>query len=113
MCAMVMVVAPREAGQPMRFAIEMNRNSSDRPVMISGITSGAVIMPLSSMRPRSRLTRCSATATSAPSAVAKRGADDCDAQAEERRLQQLAVLTAGSHTSAVRIRPRASRGASR
>ncbi len=71
MWAIVIVVAPRFIGQPIRFAIEMNRNSSERPVMISGITSGAVIMPDSSSRPRSRATRCRASATMAPSAVAK------------------------------------------
>ena len=40
-------------------------------MMISGITSGAVTMPDSSSRPRSRPRRCSASATIAPSAVAK------------------------------------------
>ena len=71
MWAIVIVVAPRFIGQPIRFAIEMKRNRSDRPVMISGITSGAVTMPESRSRPRRRDTRCSASATIAPSAVAK------------------------------------------
>ena len=57
-------------GQPIRFAIEMNRNSSDRPVMISGITSGAVTMPREQQPPAEPGTRCRASATRAPSAVA-------------------------------------------
>ena len=71
MWAIVMVVAPRFIGQPIRLAIEMNRNSSDSPVMISGMTSGAVTMPDSRILPRRRTSRCSASATMAPSAVAK------------------------------------------
>ena len=90
MCAIVIVVAPRDTGQPMRFAMEMNRNSSDRPVMISGITSGAVIMPLSRIRPRSRRTRCRATATSAPSAVASVALTTAMRRLRNAALEQLA-----------------------
>ena len=39
-------------------------------MMISGITSGAVIIPASSSRPRNRVSRCMASATSAPRQVA-------------------------------------------
>ncbi len=52
MCAMVMVVMPRPAGQPKTCSIATKVSRSDRPVITSGMTSGAVVMALNSMRPR-------------------------------------------------------------
>jgi hypothetical protein len=52
MCAMVMVAIPRRPGQPISCSIETNNSSSDRPVMISGSTNGAVIRVDSNPRPR-------------------------------------------------------------
>src|SRR5260370_8242252 len=48
-----MVTAPTPFGQPISCPMETNSSSSDRPVMTSGITIGAVVIPASSMRPRS------------------------------------------------------------
>ena len=48
---MMIVVKPRPSGQPKSCSIATNSSSSDRPVMTSGITSGAVVMPDSSVRP--------------------------------------------------------------
>ena len=62
---MTMVVKPR-CGQPNKCSIEMNSKSCVMPVMISGITSGAFTMPVSSSRPRNRLKRTSAMAASVP-----------------------------------------------
>ena len=88
---MVIVVASRVAGQPIHSAIDMNRKRSDRPVMISGITSGAVIMPASSSRPRNRVSRCMASATSAPRQVAT-----VALTAAIRRLRSAASSTSSS-----------------
>ena len=71
MWAMVMVVMPRFAGQPINSFKVMNSSSSDSPVMTSGITSGAEIMPLNSVRPRKRPNRAMASPARVPSRVAK------------------------------------------
>ena len=63
-------MAPRAPGQPIHSASEMNRNSSEMPVITSGITSGAVTMPVISVRPRKRPSRARASPASVPSAVA-------------------------------------------
>ncbi len=63
---MVIVIAPRDSGQPIQSAIVMNRNSREIPVMISGITSGAVTMPASRRRPRKVPSRFRASPTSVP-----------------------------------------------
>ena len=60
MCAMVMVVMPRPAGQPISCSIATNSSSSDRPVITSGMTSGAVVMAFSVKRPRNCAKRASA-----------------------------------------------------
>src|SRR6202453_3845320 len=52
MCPMVMVVMPRPAGHPIDCSKATNSRSSDKPVITSGITSGAVVMALSVNRPR-------------------------------------------------------------
>ena len=66
MCAMVIVVTPRPAGQPKACSIATNRSSSDSPVMTSGITSGAVVMPVIRVRPLKRRNRDSANPASVP-----------------------------------------------
>ena len=43
--AMVIVVSPRRAGQPIICSSETNSSSRDRPRMTSGITIGARIEP--------------------------------------------------------------------
>ena len=62
---MTMVVKPR-CGQESKFSIEMNNSSCVMPVMISGITSGAFTIPVSSSRPRKFLKRTSETAARVP-----------------------------------------------
>jgi hypothetical protein len=51
---MTMVVKPR-CGQPNICSMETNSSSWVMPVMISGMTSGAFTMPVSSRRPRNTL----------------------------------------------------------
>ena len=52
MWAMVIVVAPRPAGQPKVCSIATKSSSIDRPVMTSGSTIGAVVSPIKRLRPR-------------------------------------------------------------
>jgi len=47
-----------------------NSSNSDRPVITSGITSGAVTRPPNSVRPLKRLIRVSTKAANVPSATA-------------------------------------------
>ena len=47
---MMIVVMPRPAGQPISCSIETKSRSSDSPVITSGMTSGAVDMPVRSAR---------------------------------------------------------------
>ncbi len=54
MCAMVMVETPRCQASP------TNSSNVARPVMTSGMTSGAVIMPVNNVRPLKRPNRPSA-----------------------------------------------------
>src|SRR5574343_901397 len=54
-----MVKKPRSVGTPINCCSEMNSSSMDRPVMTSGITIGAVIMPANSVLPGKRLKRAS------------------------------------------------------
>ncbi|MNY57176.1 hypothetical protein D3C86_1933440 [compost metagenome] len=68
--AIQMVSRPRSAGQPISWAMATNSSSSDRPVITSGITSGAVTMPPNTVRPRKRGMRVSTKAARVPSAVA-------------------------------------------
>ena len=56
---MMIVVIPRPAGQPISCSIDTKSSSSESPVMTSGITSGAVDMPVSSARLRKRPKRVS------------------------------------------------------
>ena len=53
--AMMMVIIPRPAGQPIRFSIPTNNSNRDRPMITSGITKGAVIARLSSGLVRNRV----------------------------------------------------------
>src|SRR5690554_1131408 len=55
--AIQIVAIPRSTGQPINCAICTNSSNSDKPVITSGITSGAVIMLDSSVRPRIFLNR--------------------------------------------------------
>ena len=66
MCAMVMVVTPRPCGQPKSCSIATNSSSSDSPVITSGITSGAVVIPDNSVRPLKRPKRASTRPASVP-----------------------------------------------
>ena len=43
---MIIVVKPLPAGQPKSDSIPTNNSKSDKPVIISGITKGAVIIPV-------------------------------------------------------------------
>ena len=52
--AMTMVVMDRPAGQPKLCSMATNSSSRARPVMTSGITSGAVTMPENKVRPVNR-----------------------------------------------------------
>ncbi len=70
MWAMMMVVMPRPCGHPTSCSSVTNSSSSDRPVITSGITSGAVAMPDSSVRPRNGPKRASAMPVSVPSTTA-------------------------------------------
>ncbi len=67
---MMMVVMPRPDGQPISCSSVTNSSSSDRPVITSGMTSGAVVMPESSVRPRNGPKRASAMPASVPSTTA-------------------------------------------
>ena len=87
--AMVMVVIPRPSGQPMNCSSETNSSSSDSPVMTSGMTSGAVIMPPNSVRPRNRPNRAIAMPAMVPSTtekVALSAAMRSDSQAGDQHL---------------------------
>src|SRR3984957_6196229 len=66
MCPMVMVVMPRPAGQPINCSRATNSSSSDRPVMTSGMTKGAVVMAFSVKRPRNWLKRANPNPASVP-----------------------------------------------
>ncbi len=70
MCARVMVVKPRWPGQPIQSAIRMNSISDEMPVITSGITRGAVTMPVNRTRPRKRVKRASAMPAIVPRMVA-------------------------------------------
>ncbi|SVJ76247.1 Uncharacterised protein [Klebsiella pneumoniae] len=61
-----MVTIPRSCGQPISCAMATNNSSSDRPVITSGITSGAVTMPPNSVRPRKRGMRVRTKAARVP-----------------------------------------------
>src|SRR5580698_8457477 len=68
-CDSTIVVKPR-CGQPNICSIETNSSSCVMPVMISGMTSGAFTIPVSSRRPRNRAKRTSAIAAMVPSTTA-------------------------------------------
>ena len=71
MCAMVMVPAPRDIGQPINSCRLTNINNSDRPVITSGMTRGAAIRPVNMNRPRYRPIWVSAIPAIVPKMVAK------------------------------------------
>src|SRR5579863_2445767 len=64
-----MVVKPR-CGQDSSCSIDTNSSSCVIPVMISGITSGALTIPVSSSRPGKDVKRTSAIAASVPMTTA-------------------------------------------
>ena len=66
-----MVLAPREEGQPVSSWRLTKNNNRDKPVMTSGITSGAAISPVNNVRPRYRPMRLRARAARVPNSVAK------------------------------------------
>src|SRR5579863_6433484 len=65
-CASVIVTAPLPCGQPITCSRATNSSSSDKPVMTSGITRGAVVMPASTARPRNAPNRASAIPDNVP-----------------------------------------------
>ena len=65
-----MVTMPRSCGQPIICAMATNSSNSDRPVITSGITSGAVTKPPNSVRPLKWLMRVSTNAARVPRATA-------------------------------------------
>jgi hypothetical protein len=71
MCASVTVVAPRPVGYPISVSRLTNSNNSERPVMTSGMMSGAEIMPENKVRPLKRPSRASVRPASVPRSVAK------------------------------------------
>src|SRR6202521_1732559 len=109
MWASVMVTAPTPFGQPISCSVATNNSSSDRPVMTSGMTIGAAVIPASSMRPRKAPRRASAIPASVPSttaALAEISAMRIDSQAARRICSLLSSATyhlrvgecAASHT---------------
>ena len=68
--AIQMVTMPRSWGQPIICAIATNSSNSDRPVITSGMTNGAVTRPPNSVRPLNWLMRVSTNAANVPSATA-------------------------------------------
>ncbi|MNF98699.1 hypothetical protein D3C84_815700 [compost metagenome] len=68
--AIQMVSMPRSAGQPISWAMATNSSSSDRPVITSGMTRGAVTRPPNRVRPRKCGIRVSTKAAVVPSATA-------------------------------------------
>src|SRR5580658_1420956 len=66
MCESVIVSAPDPLGQPMSCSSATNINKRERPVITSGITIGAVVIPDSNVRPRKGPKRASATPVSVP-----------------------------------------------
>src|ERR1700716_2213602 len=84
MCDSVIVSAPDPFGQPMSCSSATNISSSDRPVITSGITIGAVVIPDNKVRPRKGPNRASATPASVPrmtAPVAETSAIRIDSQA--------------------------------
>src|SRR5690349_6172165 len=65
-CESVIVSAPDPFGQPISCWSATNINNSDSPVMTSGITMGAVVIPDSSVRPLNGPNLASATPVSVP-----------------------------------------------
>ena len=70
MWAIVIVVKPRPDGQPMAASMATKSSSRDRPVMTSGMTRGAVTMPVNRVRPRKRRNRASTNPAIVPRAMA-------------------------------------------
>ena len=69
--AMVTVVMPRPAGQPINCCMKTKSNSIETPVMTSGMTSGAETSPENKVRPRNRENRAIAMPAMVPRMVAK------------------------------------------
>ena len=76
-----MVQKPRSRSRP------TNSSNSDRPIMTSGMTSGAKSMPAISMRPRKRPNLCRAKAAIVPSRVDR----TADTKATRRLTMALAM----------------------
>ena len=64
--AIQMVSIPLPPGQPKDFSIATKRRSSESPVMTSGITNGAVIIPAKDILPRNRPKRTRANDANIP-----------------------------------------------
>ena len=87
-------------------SIETNSSSWVMPVMISGMTSGAFTMPVSSSRPGNLANRTSAMAASVPRITAPRRGDDADLERQPGGIEQLVVVQQLHDTRWWRIRPR-------
>ena len=70
MWASVTVLAPRPLGQPISVSRLTKSIRSDRPVITSGMMSGAEIMPENRVRPLNRPSRASVSPASVPRMVA-------------------------------------------
>src|ERR1700675_2684138 len=70
MCAMVMVVMPRRAAQPIAASRATNMSSNDKPVITSGMTSGAVVMAFKVNRPLNWVKRANPKPASVPKMTA-------------------------------------------
>ena len=66
MCAIVIVKMPRPEGKPIACSKATNSNSIAMPVMISGITSGAVVIAERNARPRNGPKRVNTTPAKVP-----------------------------------------------
>ena len=67
----MIVVKPRSSGQPINSFSEIKKIKRDKPVITSGITSGATNIPPKSVLPRNFPNRTIAIPANAPSIVAK------------------------------------------
>src|SRR6185312_14975735 len=94
MWASVIVSAPMPRGQPMACSRATKRSRSERPLITSGITMGAVVIPTRSERPRKAPNRASAVPASVPRTVAA-----VAAHAATRRDSQAASRTSPSEKS--------------
>ena len=102
------VVMPRPAGQPISCSIETEEQEQrEARCMTSGMTIGAVTMPVSSARLRKRPKRIRTKARQRAQRDGDRRAYEGDPQAESRRPPRICVSPHQfAHTSGSKTRPR-------